>query len=84
MNDLWLISTEDLAKELCSRADNIVLWYRKANETTWGVLKGDLAELDAVGAAVVRAVSEMDDFSANDCSQLNGSDYLLKHLEAGE
>ncbi len=81
MDDLWLISTEDLAKELCNRADTIALWYRKANETTWGALKGDLDELEAVGSAVVRAATEMNDL---DEDVAEGTNFFMKHLEAGE
>lgn len=84
MSDLSLVATEELLDELCARADNLVLWYRKANDTTWGALKGDYVELDAVGAAVVRAVAQMEDQHPDGGADVDGTDFLMKHLEAGE
>lgn len=82
MNDeLQFIATEDLVEELVSRADTLVLWYRKANDTTWGAMKGDYDKLAMVGRAVVGAVAKMEDQHPDGGTHVDGTEHLFEQLE---
>lgn len=84
MNDLQFISTEDMLDELCARADTLVFWYHKGNDTTWGALKGSYDELAMVGRAVVGAVAKMEDQHPDGGTHIDGTAHLFEQLEAGE
>ncbi len=86
MNDeLQFITTEELIAELASRADSLVLWYCKANDMTWGAMKGDYDKLAMVGRAVVGAVAKMEDRHPDGGEHIDGTDHLFEQLkEAGE
>ena len=82
--ELQFIATEELIEELVSRADSLVLWYRKANDTIWGAMKGDYDDLAMVGRAVVGAVAKMEDRHPEGGTHIDGTAHLFEQLGVDE